>query len=33
MYLHRLGGAAGGKLTFDQGQTRDLGDVVVKPIE
>jgi RNA polymerase sigma factor (sigma-70 family) len=33
MYLHRLGGAAGGKLTFDPGQTRDLGDVVVKPIE
>jgi hypothetical protein len=32
-YLHRLGGAAGGKLTFEQGQTRDLGDVVVKRIE
>jgi RNA polymerase sigma factor (sigma-70 family) len=32
-YLHRLGGAAGGKLTFEQGQTRNLGDVVVKPIE
>jgi hypothetical protein len=32
-YLHRLSGAAGGKLTFEQGQTRDLGDVVVKPIE
>jgi len=33
MYGHQLGGAAGGKLTFEQGQTRDLGDVVVKPIE
>jgi RNA polymerase sigma factor (sigma-70 family) len=33
MYLHRLDGAAGGELTFEQGQTRDLGDVVVKPIE
>ncbi len=33
IYLHRLDGAAGGKLTFEQGQTRNLGDVVVKPIE
>jgi hypothetical protein len=32
-YLHRLGGAAGGKLTLEPGQTRNLGDVVVKPIE
>lgn len=32
-YGHQLGGAAGGKLTFEQGQTRNLGDVVVKPIE
>jgi RNA polymerase sigma factor (sigma-70 family) len=32
-YLHRLGGVAGGNLTFEQGQTRNLGDVVVKPIE
>jgi RNA polymerase sigma factor (sigma-70 family) len=33
MYGHRLSGAAGGKLTFEQGQTRDLGDVVAKRIE
>jgi RNA polymerase sigma factor (sigma-70 family) len=33
MYGHRLSGDAGGKLTFEQGQTRDLGDIVVKRIE
>jgi hypothetical protein len=32
-YLHQLGGAAGEGLTFKPGQTKDLGDVVVKPIE
>ncbi len=32
-YLHRLEGAAGGKLTFTPGETKDLGDIVVKPIE
>ncbi len=32
-YLHRLSGAAGGKLTFEEGQTRDFGDVVAKRIE
>jgi RNA polymerase sigma factor (sigma-70 family) len=31
-YGHRLSGAAGGKLTFEPVQTRDLGDVVVKRI-
>jgi RNA polymerase sigma factor (sigma-70 family) len=33
MYLHRLGGAAGEKLTIKPVETKDLGDVVVKPIE
>jgi len=32
-YLHRLGGAAGGKLTIKPGETKDLGDVPVKPVE
>jgi RNA polymerase sigma factor (sigma-70 family) len=32
-YLHQLGGAAGGKLTFKPGETKDLGDIVVKPFE
>jgi RNA polymerase sigma factor (sigma-70 family) len=32
-YVHRLGGAAEGKLTIKPGETKDLGDVVVKPIE
>jgi RNA polymerase sigma factor (sigma-70 family) len=33
IYLHELGGAARGELTFKPGETKDLGDVVVKPIE
>jgi RNA polymerase sigma factor (sigma-70 family) len=33
IYLHELAGAAGGELTFKPGETKDLGDVVVKPIE
>jgi RNA polymerase sigma factor (sigma-70 family) len=33
MYLHRLGGAAGDKVTIKPGEDKDLGDVVVKPIE
>jgi RNA polymerase sigma factor (sigma-70 family) len=33
IYLHQLGGAAGGKLTFKPGETKDLGDIVVKPFE
>jgi hypothetical protein len=32
-YLHQLGGAAGGKLTLKPGETKDLGDIVVKPFE
>jgi RNA polymerase sigma factor (sigma-70 family) len=33
MYLHRLGGAAAGKVSVKPGETKDLGDVVVQPIE
>jgi RNA polymerase sigma factor (sigma-70 family) len=33
MYLHRLGGAAGDKVTIKPGEDKDLGDVVVKPIQ
>jgi RNA polymerase sigma factor (sigma-70 family) len=33
IYLHELGGAAGGELTFKPGETKDLGDVLVKPVE
>jgi hypothetical protein len=33
VYLHELGGAAGGELTFKPGETKDLGDVVVKPVD
>jgi RNA polymerase sigma factor (sigma-70 family) len=33
VYLHELGGAAAGELTFKPGETKDLGDVVVKPID
>jgi RNA polymerase sigma factor (sigma-70 family) len=33
VYLHELGGAAGGALTFKPGETKDLGDVVVKPVD
>jgi RNA polymerase sigma factor (sigma-70 family) len=32
-YLHRLGGAAEGKLTIKPGESKDLGDVPVKPVE
>jgi hypothetical protein len=32
-YLHRLGGAAGSKLMIKPGETKHLGDVVVKPVE
>jgi RNA polymerase sigma factor (sigma-70 family) len=32
-YLHELGGGAAGKLTFKPGETKALGDVVVKPFE
>jgi hypothetical protein len=33
MYLHRLGGGAAGKVSVKPGETKDLGDVVVIPIE
>jgi RNA polymerase sigma factor (sigma-70 family) len=33
VYLHEFGGAAGGELTFKPGETKDLGDVVVKPVD
>ncbi len=32
-YLHELAGAAGGELRFKAGETKDLGDIVVKPVE
>jgi RNA polymerase sigma factor (sigma-70 family) len=33
MYLHRLGGSAAGKVSVKPGESKDLGDVVVIPIE
>jgi hypothetical protein len=32
-YLHQLGGTAGDGLTLKAGETKDLGDIVVKPIQ
>jgi hypothetical protein len=33
IYGHQLGGTAGRPLTFKPGETRNPGDIVVKPFE